>query len=98
MEGTMNCWEYHECGREPGGNNVYNLGECPASTDTTCDGLNNGKNAGRICWAIAGILCEVKVQGTFAKETFALDKLSCATCDFLKIVKEEEDDNFVPMP
>ena len=54
----QNCWEFFGCGRETGGEKVRELGECPASTDASADGLNNGKNAGRICWAVAGTLCD----------------------------------------
>ena len=41
-----NCWEFKNCGRQPGGSNVNDLGLCPAATDTSSDGLNRGKNGG----------------------------------------------------
>jgi len=53
--------------------------------DTSSDGLNGGKNGGRICWTIAGTFCGGKVQGTFAEK-----QISCMACDFFKRVKEEE--------
>ena len=40
-----NCWEFMNCGRQLGGINVEELGECPASQDTSFDGYNGGKNA-----------------------------------------------------
>ena len=81
---AQNCWEEKRCGRELGGVNVAELGICPAAIDTSCDGLNEGLNGGRICWAITGTFCGGKVQGTFAQK-----QLSCLTCDFYKKVKEE---------
>jgi hypothetical protein len=77
----MNCWEFHLCGREPGGDNVSEFGICPAATETSLDGTNLGKSGGRACWAISGTFCEGKVQGTFAM------KLNdCKKCGFFKLV------------
>ncbi len=81
----QNCWEFLKCGRELGGEKVADLGVCPASTDTSADGLNGGKNGGRICWAISGTFCGKKIQGFYAKR-----QLSCRSCKFFKKVKEEE--------
>ncbi len=86
----MNCWEYKKCGREPGGAKVHELGVCPAPLAEDFDGLNGGKNAGRICWAVSGTFCDGVVQGTFAEK-----QLTCMACDFFKKVKEEEGDNFL---
>ena len=77
------------CGREPNGSKVNKLGICPAAQDTSSDGLNGGKNAGRICWAVAGTFCDGKKQGTFVK------KLStCLSCKFYNLVKKELSNNF----
>jgi hypothetical protein len=81
----LNCWEIMKCGREPGGPNAGEFGVCPAAAATDCDGLNSGKNAGRICWAIAGTFCDGKVQGTFAQK-----QVSCMSCEVFKRIKEEE--------
>lgn len=81
----QNCWEFFGCGREAGGKNVRELGVCPASTDTSADGLNNGKNAGRICWAVAGTVCDGEVQGTIAQKLHY-----CSDCDFYRKVRAEE--------
>jgi hypothetical protein len=86
----QNCWEFKQCGREPKGNKVAELGICPAAVDITSDGLNGGKNGGRICWAITGTLCGGKVQGTFAQKI-----ISCMACDFFKKVNREEADKFM---
>lgn len=85
MADRQNCWEYKKCGREPDGNRTKDLGVCPATTDTSSDALNEGKNGGRICWAVAGTFCGDKVQGTFAEK-----EPTCMSCDFYKKVKEEE--------
>ncbi len=85
MGSRLNCWEFKKCGREPGGERVGELGVCPAALDTSADGLNGGKNAGRICWAIAGTFCGGVVQGSFAQK-----EVTCMSCDFFKKVKEEE--------
>lgn len=73
------------CERQPGGEKVEELGTCPAAADSSFNGINFGKNAGRICWAVAGTCCGGKVQGTFAEK-----RKSCVTCDFYKHVQEEE--------
>ncbi len=82
----QNCWEYKRCGREPGGENAAERGVCPASQETALDGLNFGKNGGRICWAIAGTFCgDSEPVGEFAAQL-----LSCMDCDFFKKVQAEE--------
>ncbi len=82
---SINCWDYKKCGREPGGAKVAELGVCPAAVDQTTDGLNGGKNGGRICWAVTGTFCDGKVQGAFAEK-----EITCLNCEFFKVVKDEE--------
>lgn len=89
----INCWEAKQCGREPGGANVAELGVCPAALPGAVDGVNKGTHAGRVCWAIAGTCCHGQVQGTFARKL-----LSCLECAFLQQVNEEEGANFVLRP
>ena len=84
-----NCWEYFKCGREPGGNRVEESGLCPASISERYDGLNHGKNAGRVCWSVSGTLCEVGAKGTNAKK-----KHTCMTCAFFIRVREQEGEGF----
>ncbi|HEX7481344.1 MAG TPA: hypothetical protein VF331_26310 [Polyangiales bacterium] len=62
----MNCWEFKHCGREPGGKAEGALGECPAACAHELDGINHGRNGGRVCWGVAGTLCGGVEQGTFA--------------------------------
>src|SRR5208283_4113542 len=64
-------------------------GVCPAVIYRRLDGVYGGKNAGRICWAVAGTMSAVRVQGTFAQEC-----KDCTECDFYKSVKEEESHSF----
>lgn len=80
-----NCWEHFNCGREPDGARANEFGVCPATTDSSAHKLNGGVNAGRLCWATAGTFCGGQVQGTFAAK-----ELTCMTCDFFRLVSQEE--------
>jgi hypothetical protein len=84
----LNCWEFKKCGREPWGAKISEDDVCPAATKASANGINGGKNGGRICWAIAGTLSNEQIKGTFVKEIF-----SCMSCDFYKLVNEEENIN-----
>ena len=81
----VNCWEFMRCGREPGGARVAEVGVCPAAIEIPLNGVFQGVNAGRCCWAVAGTFCKDQPEGTFAKR-FA----DCRECDFFKKVAEEE--------
>lgn len=85
MSIKQNCWEFMRCGREPHGSNTLDRGVCPAASDHSFDGINGGKCAGRICWAVAGTLCGGKVQGTFAEK-----RGGCTGCTFFKEVQREK--------
>lgn len=80
-----NCWEYKKCGREQGGIRARELGICQAAREIKVNGVNEGKNGGRCCWAVAGTLCGGQVQGTAA-----LKLTNCMNCDFYKTVWKEE--------
>jgi hypothetical protein len=82
MTQQYNCWEFKNCGRQPGGENELELGTCPASTTRTFDGYNGGTNAGRACRLVAGTFCEGEVQGSFASKY-----RDCFQCDFYKLVR-----------
>ena len=84
-----NCWEFKQCGREPGGKKAHELGVCPASLDDRLEGAHGGKNAGRACWVLAGTLCGGKPQGTYASK-----HKNCQLCDFYRVVKDEEGMDF----
>ena len=81
----LNCWEYKKCGRQPCGAHVYEFGVCPAAMEKKANKFNGGKNAGRICWAIADTLCDGKIQGTLVEKI-----VNCMDCDFFKLVSREE--------
>ena len=85
----QNCWELKKCGRETGGVKTSDLGVCPAASETSSNGVNSGKNGGRICWAVAGTFCGGKVQGDFAQKS-----VSCMACEVFKQVKTEEGGTF----
>jgi hypothetical protein len=82
----LNCWEHKKCGRQPGGHKAQELGICPVTTYQQLDRAHEGKNAGRACWAIAGSLCGGKIQGTYAQKLH-----NCWRCDFMNLVKKEEE-------
>lgn len=86
----INCWEYVGCGREFGGENIFEQGVCRTSIDISADGINGGKNGGRICWSVSGTFCEERMNGSYAKKI-----LSCRSCDFFRTVREEEGSEFI---
>jgi tRNA A-37 threonylcarbamoyl transferase component Bud32 len=80
-----NCWQVMACGREPGGKQAAQKGICPAAADQTYDGINSGRFAGRICWAVTETLCNGEVQGSYSEK-----RAACRNCDFYQMVQEEE--------
>jgi len=86
----MNCWEFNRCGREHGGCKVEELGLCKAAADERTHGVNNGTNAGRICWLLAGTFNPVEKTKTCIRD---ID--NCLMCDFYYLVEKEEAKNFV---
>jgi hypothetical protein len=82
----LNCWEFKNCGRQPGGHKEQELGTCPATVATDFAGAHGGKAAGRACWAVAGSLCGGKIQGTYAQKL-----TNCWRCEFMNLVKREEE-------
>jgi hypothetical protein len=81
----LNCWEYKKCGRQVGGAKAGELGVCPAATEVRTEGVNDGHNGGRACWAIAGTLCGGQVQGTFVVKLG-----NCLKCEFYQLVGAEQ--------
>ncbi len=86
----LNCWEVMKCGRESGGRNAEELGICPAATCEKLDTTHGGKNAGRVCWVVAGTMCGGVVLGSFARKYN-----DCRDCIFYGMVMEEEGPNFL---
>jgi hypothetical protein len=91
-EKKKNCWEFKECGREPGGRNVAALGVCAAATEERADGIHQGDNGGRACWAVTGSLCKIENSGITARE-FS----DCQQCTFYEMVRREEHPGFKVM-
>jgi hypothetical protein len=65
------------------------MGVCPAAIETSAHGTNGGKNAGRLCWRIAGTLCGGQVQGTYAMKA-----MNCSKCEFYLNTRKEEGADF----
>jgi hypothetical protein len=82
--GRLNCWECLGCGREPGGRHAAELGVCPAAVAVEADGVNGGRNGGRICWVVAGTRGKGPPDGTFARGHGA-----CERCTFFRQVKDD---------
>ncbi len=78
-----NCWEVKGCGQQRRGSK-NRLVKCPVPEMTSADGINGGKNAGRICWLIANTMCKGN-GGSIFEEIIK----TCGECDFYKLVKEE---------
>jgi len=87
--GVQNCWEFKGCERLPEGIKISECGVCTAYTYSQTDGMNHGKNGGRICWAIAGTLSGGEPTGSFVPKV-----IICMNCDFYKKVQEEEGKDF----
>ena len=73
------------CGRQPGGALEAEFGPCPVGLAFDLDGLNHGHNGGRICWCVAGTLCDQNPRGTLVRAD-----LACHECRFFRRVQDEE--------
>ncbi len=78
MTHVINCWEFFNCGREPGGLRAEELGVCPVAIDLSKDGINEGRAAGRCCW-----------ETTDGNNHHVSQSASCASCAFRKRVSFE---------
>lgn len=81
-----NCWEVKGCERcmTAAGDNA-----CPVCKEQKLDGIHGGVNGGRACWTIPHTLCGGSRQGTFGSK-FS----NCMSCEFYKLVKNEEGGEF----
>lgn len=91
MAAKKNCWEFHRCGRQPGGDKTDELGVCPAAVEGKLAGVHGGRNAGRACWVVSGTMCLGKEMGIFAAKY-----KDCLKCPFYLQVMEEEGRDFLP--
>jgi len=83
-EMPKNCWEVYNCGREPGGERAEEFGICRVTVSESFSGRNNGENAGRCCWQVAGTFSSNADCAQLAN----VEK--CEDCGFLKRVRYEE--------
>ncbi len=83
MADKLNCWEYQNCGREPGGTMADDLGICPVATAMRYDGDNSGRAGGRVCWTIP-------VSSSNPSLKSCVDK-ACSDCAFFRRVQFEEE-------
>jgi hypothetical protein len=81
---ALNCWEYKQCGREPGGRHAAEKGVCPAATFAAADGYLGGTNGGCACAFITGTFCEEVLQGTYRDKS-----KDCWDCDFYRALRRE---------
>lgn len=90
----LNCWQYRNCGREPGGKNAEKLGICPAAKEQKLHGIHGGTAGGRACWVVPGTH---HIDGP--NEDYLIQKYRrCSNCDFYKKVRAEEGRNFLLTP
>ncbi len=82
MTQKLNCWQFRNCGREPGGLLAAEWGECPVPTAFKHDGINDGIAAGRACWMVADSCCRKKRAG---------HGKGCHACEFYRRVVFEQE-------
>ena len=90
MNCKINCWEYRNCGLEPGGIFAEIHGTCPVPEAMRYDGVNGGRGAGRACWTV--------MNSGSGNEPFVCRnrRQSCFHCEFyLRVHSEEEYRNTV---
>lgn len=90
MVRKQNCWEFMKCGKEVSGFLPDDFGVCPAVTCKTLHRVHGGINGGRACWMVTGTMCGKKIQGSYHYKT-----KNCVRCDFFRLVKREEIENFI---
>jgi hypothetical protein len=74
-----------QCGRGPNDRGSDRRGACPTPNATRANGVNGGINGGRVCWVIAGTLCEGHPMGTYAAKL-----PTCMNCEVFQLVLKEE--------
>ena len=84
---AINCWEFKQCGREPGGFNTSELGVCPVSTYEQVSGVHSGKNGGRCCWIFYGAFS----CGAGDPKTFDEHIETCNQCTFYMLLHKSEE-------
>ena len=85
----LNCWEFKKCGRERNGH-AGNKGLCPTMAMTALNGIHGGNHGGRCCWVVKGTLCGGPKSGAYP-EKFGM----CCSCNFYRLVMQEEGIGFI---
>ena len=80
----INCWDFRQCAHGPGSTDP-----CPVVDDVASDGVNSGKNAGRICWTVSNTPCFNNDANSFPQK-----RKICVSCSFYHRVKREEGEGF----
>lgn len=80
----LNCWNFKNCGRYPGGPNSKEFGTCPVTTLEAADGFLGGRAAGRACAFVTGTFCDGSIQGTHLDK-----KKDCEKCSYYKALKQQ---------
>lgn len=83
MTQKLNCWEFKNCGREPGGALADQMGICPTALEMKRDGDNGGRAAGRVCWT-------VPLDNDGEQSLKCCTDKACLSCHFYKRVQFEE--------
>ena len=86
-----NCWEHMHCGREPGGDKIGQLGDCPAHSEVRFTGTNGGKGGGRYCWRVIE-----KGPEDLQAPHWSDRNRNCLCCSFMSLVRTEEGRDFKP--
>ena len=86
----INCWDFNQCGREHGGENVNKYGKCHSVQYKSFNGINGGLFGGRYCWHVSGTYQDSEPTCVQLKKVE-----SCDVCEFYLKVKQEEGENFV---
>lgn len=63
--------------------NCWEFKGCGCERSRACPAVT--KSQGRMCWLVAGTLCDGEVQGTFARKY-----KSCRECDFYVLATSPE--------
>lgn len=84
MGAKLNCWEFRNCGREPGGIFSKIHGECPIPKMMKFDGVNGGNGAGRACWTATAM--NQRIGSIVCRKNGRL----CIDCEFYRRVQREE--------
>jgi len=88
MSDKLNCWEFRNCGMEPGGIFARVREECPVPRMMKYDGVNGGVGAGRACWTVTA--SELKNGSVVCRRSGRL----CINCEFYLRVQREMDPDF----